>query len=243
MRYKSSLFSVVVRSTIFNCIFYPWTTIAPLALLLRAWLCSSKTLQAGLHYYKSVSFLEKHILGLTYEVLGQENVPPGPCIIALKHQSFWENLKLLNIVEDPVFVYKEGVSWLPGYGWGMVYFGMIEIDRSNGFAAIKKMIKHSKKIFKHGRQLIIFPEGTRALPGQKHPYKRGIEAVYKANTVPVVPVALNSGLNWPKNSFLKYPGKITMKVLKPIPPGLPTEEMLKKLEKMIETESDKLLKC
>lgn len=240
MRRETSQLNLIVRSTIFNMIFYPLSIIYTLALIAFYWLPRKKLLKLSSYYFEIVKVLEKYIIGLTYEVIGKEHVPEGGFILAMKHQSVWETLKVMDIVDDPVMIYKKALNWIPGFGWIIMRLDMISIDRSKGSTALKKIIRKSKVRLADGRQIVIFPQGTRVPVGEKRPYKYGVAAIYDATDVPVVPVAINGGLFWPKGSYLKYPGKATIKILRPIQPGLAPATMLHNLEIMIEIESNKL---
>jgi len=241
MSCETSKFVLILRSLIFNLIFYPFSILYTGSLIFFYWLPRKKLLKLSSYYFEITKLFERHILNLRYELIGKQHVPKGACIIAMKHQSVWETLKILDIIDDPIVIYKKAVNWIPGLGWLIMRLDMISIDRSKGTVALKKIIQKAKLRVKENRQIMIYPQGTRITPGEKKPYKHGVAALYKALNLPVVPVAVNSGIYWPKESFIKYPGKITIKILEPIQPGMKADAMLKKLEKMIETESDKLL--
>ncbi len=229
------------RSFVFNIVFYFFTivgltTLSPLLLLPKPfymWIPGAWTLW--------VSFILRVIAGISSKVVGRENIPNTPVIFAIKHQSAWETLALNHLFHYPVFILKKELMWIPFFGFYLHRVGMIALSRGST-SALKTMIFKGRERIKEGRSLVIFPEGTRSTPGTHNEYKRGIFILYKNLQVPVVPVALNSGVHWPRRTFLKYPGTIVLNILKPIPPGLDQETFMKKLEHAIETESLKLLK-
>lgn len=183
-------------------------------------------------------------MGITLKIEGMENLPKdGKFIIAAKHQSAFEtlNIPFMKKFKYPAIVLKKELVYIPIWGLYTIGTGQVAIDRSSGTVAMRSIVKGSKKAMEEGRPVIIFPQGTRTAIGAKKPYLVGIAKIYKELNVPVVPLALNSGLVWPKNSFMKYPGVVTYKFLKPIQPGLKPSELMEKLETTIETETDKLI--
>ena len=161
------------------------------------------------------------IAGVHSEIRNREHRPTGPAIVASKHQSEWEAHVFLHELDDPAYVIKKELSYVPGYGWFSAKVNMIFVDREGGGKSLRGLVRGAKKAVARGRPVVIFPEGTRVLPGEKLPYRPGVAALYGALGVPVVPVVLNSGMHWPKGSFRRYPGTIVMQYLPPIPPGLP----------------------
>jgi 1-acyl-sn-glycerol-3-phosphate acyltransferase len=141
---------------------------------------------------------------------------------------------LLTLFDDPAYVFKHELQWIPVFGWYAWKSRMIPVDRGARGGAMAGMIARAREEFARGRQIIIFPEGTRTAPGAPPVYKYGAAQLYAACGVPCLPVALNSGLYWPRRKFLRYPGTIVLKVLDPIPPGLSREEFAERLEREIE---------
>jgi 1-acyl-sn-glycerol-3-phosphate acyltransferase len=185
----------------------------------------------------------KKICRLDYEVIGLENLPKEPFILACKHQSSWEGIALSEIFLHPVYIYKKELESLPFYGRHLKAMNGIGINRQGGASVIKSLIKQGKDRLASGRMIIIFPQGTRTPIGSvaaDYPYQAGIAALYSSCNVKVVPAALNSGVFWPKSSIKKKPGTVTLKLLEPINPGLKKAEFMKKLEEAIETNSDEL---
>lgn len=198
-------------------------------------------------YFLNVHLIEKYVLGLDYEVRGKENIPPigTPYLVALKHYSEYETMKLYPIFHDPAIIFKKELSYIPFWGWLLVSADMIPIERGSGEKAMKSITEGAVRIMKSGRPITIFPQGTRVkltdTPTEK-PYKRGIVRMYEATGLPIIPVAMNSGYFWPKNAFLKKPGKAVFECLPAIPPGLSSQEVLQRLEQGIETASNRLVK-
>ncbi len=178
--------------------------------------------------------------GLGYETRGTENIPDGPVILAAKHQSAWDTFALGWLHAKATFVLKRELMWIPIYGWYLWRLRMIGIDRSRGLMALRQIAAQARRNFERGLPVLIFPQGTRTPPGEHLPYLPGVAAVYARSNVPVVPVALNSGLFWPRRQFMKWPGVITVAYLEPIPPGLDRKTFMKILEDRIESATTRL---
>src|SRR4029077_9834242 len=183
---------------------------------------------------RCVLALLKSIVGLDGEIRGQEHIPSGPSIIAMKHQSAWDTLILPVILDDFAVVVKQELLFVPFYGWYAARAGSIAIDRRGGAGALRHMVRRAREAVAEGRPVVIFPEGTRTALGQRLTYQPGVAALYQALQLPVVPAAVNSGLFWGRRSFVKRPGRITLGFLEPIPPGLPRRQMMSELEARIE---------
>lgn len=188
-----------------------------------------------------VLFLLKRVHGLDHRVIGAGALPAGPCIIASKHQSAWETIAFLAIWPDPVIFLKRELLYIPLWGWYAMKLGMVPVARSRGASTIRKMLAATRRHAAAGRQLIIFPEGSRTRPFDAPDYKSGVTALYQGLGLPCVPVALDSGCYWPRRSFLKYPGTITVQVLAPIAPGLPRAEFETRLQDAVESATAVLL--
>jgi 1-acyl-sn-glycerol-3-phosphate acyltransferase len=187
---------------------------------------------------KFVIWSAKVVCGIRYQIKGFENLPDAPAILLSKHQSAWETIFLLDKMPRPlVFVFKKELLYIPFFGWGIALLRMIPIDRSKARDAFAKVVEQGKKRLADGQWIIMFPEGTRIPVGKKGKYKvGGTRVAVETNTV-VVPMAVNSGECWPKNSFIKKPGTITVSIGKPISPeGLTPNELLQKVENWIESE-------
>lgn len=230
-----------LRALLFNITYLTWTTVMhlvclPLLLGPRPWV-----LAAGRLWIRGNFWLLRVLVGLRYRVLGAEHYPTGPAIVAVKHQSAWETLYLSLALHHPAFILKRELIWIPVFGWYLRKVGMIAVDRSGKAAALKQMVRQAQEAFAAGRSLVIFPEGTRVAPGQRKPYQPGIAALYTQLKVPVVPVALNSGLFWGRKAFLKRAGTITVEYLPAIPPGLDRKTFMRELESRIEDATNRLV--
>lgn len=235
-----SKFEVYARSILFNLFLYFWVTVPTFAMVWIV-LLPKRQFNACVRWWQSqVVTMERLILNLRYEVVGRENIPEGACIIAAKHESAWETLRLMVLFDDPAVVLKQELVRVPIWGWYAWRCGMIPVDRSGKAAALARMMKAANKAKDSGRKIVIFPQGTRIAPGVKAPYRVGTAALYQQLKIPVVPMALNSGLFWPKKGFLKKPGVVTIEFLPPIPPGLPRAKFMRDIEEQIETASDRL---
>ena len=155
-------------------------------------------------------------VGLDHEVRGRENLPDGPVIIAMKHQSAWDTLAAPVIFARPAIVIKRELGFVPFYGWYALKAGMIPIDRGAGATALRRMIAAAERAKAAGRPIFIFPEGTRTAVGERRPYQPGVAALYRQLGMPLVPVAVNSGLFWGRRRFLKRPGRIVVEILPPM---------------------------
>jgi 1-acyl-sn-glycerol-3-phosphate acyltransferase len=231
-----------VRSLIFNLAFYLVTAIMlvamlPLFFILPQWFGMGVVRE----WATTVVRLHRLIVGARLEVRGLENVPPGGVLIASKHQSFFETFALIPLLKNPTIVMKQQIRWWPIFGQYTIKTGMIHVDREGKTAALRALSARAREEIGKGREIIIFPEGTRRTPGAPPDYQTGVALLYKTLNVPVVPVALNSGLYWPRRSFLRYPGTIVFEFLPPIPPGLDSRAFLTRLETTIESASVRLM--
>ena len=181
-------------------------------------------------------FLFKRFDGLNWVVIGEENIPDTPFIIASKHQSIWDTIFFTAYFSDAAMVLKKILIYLPAYGWHAVKAKMIWVDRKAKGKALKQLLKMAKECSSNNRPIVIFPEGTRVNVEDKVPFKKGVGRIYEALNISCVPVALNSGRVWPKHGILKCPGKITVSFLKAIEPGLDRDNFLKNLETKIYNE-------
>lgn len=229
------------RSILFGILFYATTALfvllgSPLLFLPRNWAMAALKLHA-----RTELWLLKHIVGLDFEVRGRDKLPEPPFLVASKHQSAWETFALIPVFRDPVLLMKRELFWIPLHGWFSYKFGMIPVDRDKGPTALRRMLRAAEERIGAGREIIMFPEGTRRPPGAAPDYKTGIVLLYHALKVPCVPVALNSGVFWPRRRWTRKPGKIVVEILEPIPPGLAKAEFLTRLEDAIETASTRLL--
>ncbi len=228
-----------VRSILFMTILYVYTPIMGVVALPIA-LVSRRVALATVKLWTHILFGALKVLcGITYEIRGRENVPEGAAIYASKHQAMWETVSYFQILGDPAFVLKRELMILPVYGWYSAILGMISINRDGKAKALRAMLSQAEKKCAQGREVVIFPEGTRMAPGTKGPYQPGVAALYKHLNVPCVPMALNSGLYWRRGKH-KRPGTIIVEFGKPIAPGLSRKSFMKTLETEIETMANKL---
>jgi 1-acyl-sn-glycerol-3-phosphate acyltransferase len=233
---------VFLRSLAFNLVFWIWTVaihVPGLVLLIpgtpRLWIIA-----AGRVWIRGVMVLLRVAAGIDYEIRGRENLPDGACLIAAKHQSAWDTLIFNLILEDPSFVLKRELLFVPFFGWYLKRYGIVAIDRAGGSKALRRMVAESQRITTGGRKLIIFPEGTRVAPGDSKPYHPGVAALYRDLQLPVVPVALTSGRHWGRRSFRKIPGTIRLEFLPPIPPGMDRKAFMRRLGDDLEGASERL---
>lgn len=178
--------------------------------------------------------------GMGTHVEGAENIPPGGCIIASKHQSDWDIFAIFPHIGRPAYIAKKELMRIPFFGWAAHSLDCIEIDRQKGAQAIPEMIKQARSAIDRGCRIVIYPEGTRRPVLAPADYRQGIVRMYTELKVPVVPVALNAGLFWGRNSLIIWPGTARAKFLPPIEPGLPPEVFRQRLHDVIEAESTRL---
>ena len=231
---------IALRSFAANAAFYIWGAAINLAFVPALALPRMVTVRGQTYWAKGVLWLMRVTAGIRFEVRGAENLPHGPVLIACKHQSAWDTLIWHVIARDPAIVMKAALLAIPIYGWYCRKTKMIAIDRDAGPSALRKMVGAAREAAEAGRPVIIFPQGTRVAPGVSAPYLPGTAALYGALGVPCVPVALNSGLFWPRNRWARRTGTIVLEYLPPIAPGLRRREFMAKLEERIETASGRL---
>lgn len=229
-----------LRAAVFYLGAFAWTAALavlylPLLALPRRWL------QAGTRLWlRGLLALTAAICGLGYRVTGRQHLPAGAAIVAAKHQSAWDTFVFHQLLGDPVFVLKRELFRIPLVGWYMRRAGNIGIDRGERLAALKQVIADAGRALADNRQVIVFPEGTRVAADEERPYRAGVAALYERCRVPVVPVALNSGLYWGRRQFRKRRGRITVAILPPIAPGLDRRAFLATLRERIEAASRRL---
>ena len=233
--------ALILRSLIFNLAFYLVTALfmvvcLPLLLMPRRWIMVPFRWHAQI-----CCWLLGALCGVRFVVRGREHLPTGPALIAAKHQSAWDTFGLVPLLPDPCYVMKSELGRIPLYGAYAAKFGMVFVSREKRAAALRDLLTQARARIADKRQIIIFPEATRREPGAPPDYKPGVAALYQAVAVPCVPVALNSGLVWPRRRFLRYPGTIVVEFLPPILPGLQRLEFMRMLEERLETASARLL--
>ena len=226
--------SIFLRSLVFNILFYLvflfWVVVAlPTFVLPRVAMMTVANWWA-----------QTYIL-LMRAVCGVEKIPKGPLIVASKHQSMWETISLLRFFDAPFFALKRELRFIPIFGLFLIKTNMIAIDRRAGGRALIAMARRARAEVLRGRQFVIFPEGTRRPVGAPPQYKPGIALIYSDCGVPCLPVALNSGLFWPRRTFMRYPGTLVVEFLDPLPPGLSRDEFLNRMRTAIEEATDRLV--
>lgn len=236
---------ILIRSTLFNIFFFTLTPLMALCALPTIWMRRDRAMFIVHSWVRMVYALERVLLNLDYEVRGLEHIPPHGTsfLVAAKHQSAYETMKLHILFDDPAIVLKRELLNIPLWGLFLAKIDPVAIDRGNREQAIKSLLASVKHVQDQGRPIVIFPQGTRVktdVTTAEKPYKNGIVRMQSASGLQIVPMALNTGLFWPKNSLIKRPGKVIFQFYPPIPADQKTENLIKKLETIIETGSEAL---
>jgi len=227
-----------LRSVAFNLFLYAFTALFTILAVSAALVWPSRLWTVARVWSRGWLRAYRWICGVSYRVNGAENVPrTGACIIAMKHQSTWDTFALYAIFDHPVFVLKSELLWIPLFGVALKRLGCIAVKRGTGKAALQSMIEGARTASSLGRQIVIFPEGTRSRVGAPGDYKSGVSHLYVHLGLPCVPAALNSGSFWPRHSLLRPAGVITVDILPAIPAGLPRRQMFERMTQAIETSS------
>ncbi len=232
---------IFVRSLIFNVLFYALMVVW-IVVILPSFILPRRVMIAiakawALHNL----WLMRLVCGTRVEFRHAERIPKGPLIVASKHQSMWETFALVRLLDDPLYILKRELLWIPFFGWYLKKAGMIGIDRTAGGRALLNMMRRARDQVRNGRQLVIFPEGTRRPVDAPPEYKPGVGQMYVQFGVPCVPVALNSGLFWPRRTFMRYPGTIVVECLEVVPPGLSRDAFLGRIEQAIEAATARIV--
>ena len=232
---------LILRSAAFNVLFYSNLILHMIVALPTFALPRGAFMALARSWGRTSNLLLRVVAGISVEFRGLEKIPPGALIVAAKHQSVWETFTLVTLLSDPAYIVKRELMWIPVFGWYIWKSDMIPVDRAAHGGAIAGMLERARAELARGRQIIIFPEGTRTAPGAPPAYRQGIAHLYAATGVPCLPIALNSGLFWPRRRFLRYPGTIVLEVLDPIPPGLDKEAFAARLSNDIESAAARLV--
>lgn len=232
---------ILFRSIAFNVLFYLNTIVYLLIALPTFFMPYRAIIAVAKSWGRTNLVLLRALAGIDYEMRGREKIPPGPLIVAAKHQSAWETFALLSLFDNPLFIVKRELEWIPIFGWLMIKGRMVPIDRSAGSQALIAMTGRAKAELAAGRQLIIFPEGTRRPANAEPRYKLGVAHLYAATGMPCLPVALNSGLFWPRRSIRRLPGTVLVEILDPVVPGLDKDVFFKRLQSDIEAATARLI--
>ena len=212
----------LLRSILYAVIFYPATALFVLAGLVASLFGNRTTRDLVRSWTEFHHKLSRSLLGIRTKVEGE--IPPGAVLIAVKHQAMYETLEMVRIADTPVIVLKRELSQIPLFGWLTRRYGVIPVDRSAGPKALREMMAAGREAAGAGRAVIIYPEGTRVRPGETPPLRPGFAGLYRALRLPVVPVAVDSGLLWPR-ALLKRSGTIHFRIGETIPAGLKRDEI------------------
>ena len=235
--------SIYLRSLLFNVGFY-LSLIIHIFVAIPTFLLPRRALFAvATSWVHSTNWMLRVFCNIRIEFRGAEKIPKGAVMIASKHQSAWETIGFLPLLRQPMYILKRELTWIPFFGWYLMKAKMIPVNRGAGGKTLSKMTEIARRRITEGegRQLIIFPEGTRRPVGAEPRYKFGVAQVYVDCGVPCVPTALNSGLFWPRRTFLRYPGTLIVEFLDVIPPGLSRDEFLVEIERVVEAASARLI--
>ncbi len=234
-----------VRTAVFYALFLGQTAILAviISVIANVWRGKTPASWAIVQYWRSSNvFMLRWIVGIKTAVEGGDTIPPGPCIIAAKHQSDWDIFAILPHTDDkPAYIAKRELIDIPFFGWAAQSIDTISIDRRLGAQAIPAMLAEAKAKVARGCRIVIYPEGTRKAPLADPDYRQGVVRMYETLGVPVIPVALNSGLYWGRNSLVMWPGTARAKFLPAIMPGLPTQEFAARLKATIEAGTTQLI--
>jgi 1-acyl-sn-glycerol-3-phosphate acyltransferase len=231
----------ILRALLFNTGLY-LNTILHMIVCLPVILLPRRMLWRAVDSWTSVNhWLLWTVCEIDFDIVGVERIPPGPLLVAVKHQSAWETYSLLYLFTDPAYVLKRELMWVPVFGWYCLKARMIPVRRGARAAALAEITARAKQEISRGRQITIFPEGTRRAPDAEPNYKYGVAHLYEELNVPCVPIALNSGLYWPRRSWRMRPGTIRVEVLEPIPPGMHPDAFLIALQNQIEPATARLV--
>ncbi len=216
-----------------------WMTVGFITLILPRWFAMRLARSWGLYFV----WLCRVVGGIKVEFRGRQNIPPGPLLVAIKHQSLWETFMLLGVFDDPCFIMKRELAFIPLFGWFIYKMRNVPINRKDGARALIKLTRaaHREIHADGGRQILVFPEGTRRPPGAEPAYKYGIAKLYEGLNVPCLPIGLNSGCFWPRQSLKMKPGTIVVDILPPIQPGLDRAVFFQRVQDEIETSSNRLM--
>lgn len=183
-----------------------------------------------------------HVLvGIDLEIRGAEHIPTGAALVAAKHHSALETFGLMPSLRDPAFILKRELTWLPFFGWFLLRMKMIAINRKAGSEALAQIIEQAKVAAADGRQIVIYPEGTRRKVGEPPRYKLGVGHLYEKLGLPCHPVAIDAGVFWPKGTIMRRQGRAVIEFLEPIPPGMERNAFLELMKERIENGTQALV--
>jgi 1-acyl-sn-glycerol-3-phosphate acyltransferase len=232
---------IYLRSALFHALFYVHcTTWFVLAML--AWPLPGGAMLRFARWWSAGSvLLHEMVTGARVEIRGIDNIPPGPLLVAAKHQSAWETMALVLFFPKPSYILKRELLWVPLFGWHLMKADQIPIDRGDRQKALSAIAEGTRRAVRRGRQIMIFPEGTRRKVGAPPSYRFGVAKIYEAlGDQPCIPVAVVSGLAWPRNTLLHYPRPIIVEFLPTIPGGLDPDEFFERMKASIEAANERL---
>lgn len=232
---------VLVRSILFNVLFYLNLAVLLIVAIPTLVMPSWGAIGMARVWARTTLWLLRKLCRIDVEWRNLEKVPPGGVIIAAKHQLTWETFALVTLFPDPTFIIKRELMWIPFFGWYASRAGMIAVDRRAGKAALDDLTARACAAIAAGRQIVIFPEGTRRPAGAAPRYKIGVAHLYAACGVACVPIALNSGLFWPRRRLMRFPGTVCVEILDPIPAGRDRYAFFAELEQRLESATARLL--
>jgi 1-acyl-sn-glycerol-3-phosphate acyltransferase len=222
---------IFLRSALFNVVFFLSTFVMTLYAALLRFVAPDRILPVVMAWARVELAAARVLCGIRFAVLGRENLPSGPALIASQHQSAFDTLVWFLLVNRCSYVVKRELARIPIFGSLMRPAGMILVDRSAGAAAVRGLVRDGRRAAAEGRQIVIFPEGTRAIPGQHLPIHPGFVALASGTGLPVIPVLTDSGRYWGRRAFRKRPGLIHIEILPPLPPGMPKAALIERLQK------------
>ena len=233
-----------IRSALFYVLFIGQTAIVAITIGTIALVTGGRTKfswEMAKYWCRSNLVMLRWITGVKTAVTGQDNIPPGGCIIAAKHQSDWDVFAIFPHTVRPAYIVKKELMRIPFFGWAARSLDCIEVDRKKGAEAVPSMMRQAHAAVERGCRIVIFPEGTRKAPLAAPDYRQGVARLYAELNVPVVPVALNSGLFWGRNSLVIWPGTAEAQFLPAIEAGLTADVFMERLKKAIESDSNDLI--
>jgi 1-acyl-sn-glycerol-3-phosphate acyltransferase len=230
-----------VRSALYLAILVVYTPFYYLIVLASAPFSRQTRWEVIARWPRFATWLAKIVLGIDYVVEGRENIPREPCIILSKHQSAWETIAYNAIFPPHVYVIKREMLWVPFLGWGLALYSPISINRANRRQAMQRLIAVGRQRFEQGFCVMIYPEGTRIPVGKRGNYRLGGAILSAGLGAKVLPVAHNAGMVWPRNSFLKFAGTVTVRIGEPFDStGMEPAEIMRKVEDWIEGQMTEL---
>lgn len=221
----------LLRSLLFALFFYPGTALIVLLAFPAALFGQRAVIAVTYCWARWHRLCARLMLGIRTCIEGE--LPSGAVLVAAKHQSMYETVEMLMLLDTPAVVLKRELADVPGWGWVARAYGVIPVDRAGGATALRRMLKAAREAAAAGRPIVIYPEGTRVRPGEQPLLQPGFAGLYRALDLPVIPVALDSGRLWPRGRFTKRPGVVTMRIGKAIPPGLSRAEIESRVHQAI----------